>query len=175
MRIFLIMFLITFFAGCSGQTLKKYKNEKPTLNLRSFFNGNVKALGIVQNRSGEVISRFKADIKASWVGNVATLDEDFVYADDSTSKRIWKLTENSDGTYTGTAGDVIGKANGEVAGNTFLYSYTLSVPVNGTNYDIAIEDWMYLLDNKTLLGRSYMTKFGFDVGEVTLVMINEGI
>jgi len=44
------------------------------------------------------------------------------------------------------------------------------LPVDDSTYVINFEDWMFLMDENTLLSRSYMSKWGFDVGEVTLVM-----
>jgi hypothetical protein len=31
-----------------------------------------------------------------------------------------------------------------------------------------MDDWMYLIDERTLLNRTTMSKFGFPLGEVTL-------
>lgn len=159
--------------SCSGQKLNSYKDELPKLNLREFFNGNLYALGIVQDRSGQVIKRFSVEIKASWKNNIATLDESFQYSDKTRSSRIWQLQEISPGHYQGRAGDVIGVAVGETAGNVFAFDYVLSVPVGERNFDITFEDWMYLLDNKTLMAKTKMKKWGFDVGEVTLVMMKK--
>lgn len=169
----LIAFLLIFMMSCSGQKLQDYRNENPKLDLREFFNGKIFAQGIVQDRSGTVIKRFDVDIVAAWKGNVATLDEKFVYSDKTTSSRIWTLSEVSSSKYEGRAGDVIGVAHGEVAGNTFYFNYNLDVPVGDSSYNIHFEDWMYLLDKKTLLARTQMTKWGFKVGEVTIVMVKK--
>ena len=50
------------------------------------------------------------------------------------------------------------------------FEYDLNLPVDDTTYVVNFEDWMFLMDENTLLSRSYMSKWGFDVGEVTLVM-----
>lgn len=163
-----VMLLLTF--SCSNHSLQDYKDEKPELNLRSFFDGKLYAQGIVQDRSGKVIKRFNVDITASWEGNVCTLNEKFEYSDQSKSTRVWRLTETAPGKYEGVAGDVIGVAKGEVAGNTFYFEYTLDVPVGDKTFHIPFKDWMFLLDKNTLLARSYMTKWGFKVGEVSLIM-----
>jgi len=166
----LMCLLILVSTSCSVQTLQDYREEAPKLDLREFFNGKIYAQGIVQERSGKVIKRFDVDINASWKENICTLDEKFTYSDNTKSTRIWKLSEISPSKYEGRAGDVIGVAQGEVAGNTFFFQYNLNLPVGDSEYNIHFEDWMYLLDKKTLLARSYMTKWGFRVGEVTIVM-----
>lgn len=166
----LVMLLLT---SCSSHQLSDYENEKPEINLKKFFNGNIKALGIVQDRSNKVIKRFEVDIKASWNGDVATLDESFDYSDGTKSKRIWTLTEKSKDSYIGTASDVIGNAEGAVKGNAFYFEYQLRLPVGDSVYNVTFEDWMFLLDSNTLLARSYMTKFGINLGEVTIVMMKK--
>ena len=142
--------------------------------MREFFNGEIYALGIVQDRSGQVIKRFKVDIKASWTGSKAILDEKFTYSDGTKSSRVWELKEVGSARYEGRAGDVVGVASGETAGNVFYFVYNLDLPVEETTYVVNFEDWMYLLDKNTLLARSYMNKWGFDLGEVTIVMNKKG-
>lgn len=167
---FLLTSLFFLFVSCSSQNLDNYKNETPKLNLRAFFDGKLFAQGIIQNRAGKVIKRFDVDINASWDGNVGTIDEKFLYSDSTKGERIWKLTETSATTYEGRAHDVIGVAKGEVSGNAFLFEYKLDVPVGDSTYSVSFEDWMYLLNGNTLLAKANMTKWGFKVGEVTLVM-----
>jgi len=44
----------------------------------------------------------------------------------------------------------------------------LALPVDGTIYNIQFNDWMYLINSKVMLNKAKMSKFGFDLGEVTL-------
>jgi len=169
MRFFYIV-LFFLISSCTEHKINYYKNETPKINLNEFFNGKLLAHGIVQDRSGKVINRFKVDIVASWKDDIATLDEKFVYSDGSRSSRIWKLKKIGSNQFEGTAGDVEGIADGETAGNAFYFVYDLNLPVDDSTYVINFEDWMFLMDENTLLSRSYMSKWGFDVGEVTLVM-----
>jgi hypothetical protein len=46
--------------------------------------------------------------------------------------------------------------------------YVLKVPVDDTTYDIRIVDWIYLVDETTAINVSKMTKFGFQVGALTI-------
>ena len=107
-------------------------------------------------------------MNASWKDNVGTLDEDFVYNDGSKSKRVWTLTKISDSVYEGTASDVIGKARGVISGNTLLWNYVLKLAVDNKEYEVKFEDWMYLIDDTTLINQSYMSKFNINLGEVVL-------
>ena len=44
----------------------------------------------------------------------------------------------------------------------------LALPVDGKTYHVDFDDWMFLMDDKVMLNRSAMSKFGFGLGEVTL-------
>lgn len=157
--------------GCSSNRVKDYAEQKPTLKLEEYLNGDIDAYGIFQDRSGKVIKRFHVIIKASWAGDIGTLDESFDYSDGSKSKRIWTLRRTGQNTYTGTAGDVIGQASGEVAGNAFFWKYVLDLEVDGSHYHVNFDDWMYLMDEKVMLNKSKMSKWGFNLGEVILTFI----
>jgi hypothetical protein len=170
--ILLISLVAMGVASCSSPTVQMYSKEVPKLDLATYFNGDIDAYGIFTNRSGEVVKRFKVVINAKWEmkdgKRVGVLDEDFTYSDGTKQKRIWTLTELSPGRYSGTASDVIGEAVGEMAGNALNWRYTLALPVDGTTYHVQFNDWMYLMDDKVMLNKAAMSKFGIYLGEVTL-------
>lgn len=172
MRILLALISTFFVAGCSSISPKDYAQEGPKLVLEDYLNGKVEAHGMVSDRGGKVIRRFKVTLNGTWNGTSGILDEDFVWSDGEKQKRIWKLTKTGESTYEGRADDVVGVAKGETAGNAFRFKYVLQVPVGkGSDrkvYDIDVDDWMYLVDERVLLNRSVMTKFGFKVGEIFL-------
>lgn len=155
-------------AGCASVEVGDYRQETPTLDLAQYFNGTVEAWGMFQSRSGKVGKRFHVLIEGRWQGNTGTLDERFTYADGSTQQRVWTVTKLADGRYTGRASDVVGEAQGESAGNALRWRYTMALPVDGEIWNVEFDDWMYLIDNKTLLNRSAMMKFGVELGQVTL-------
>ena len=43
-----------------------FKNKKPRLIIEEYLSGNVKAWGVLQNRSGKVIRQFSADLDGKW-------------------------------------------------------------------------------------------------------------
>jgi hypothetical protein len=155
-------------AGCATQDLQKYAGEQPTLDLASYFNGKLLAHGVFQDRSGQVVRRFVVEMDGTWNGNQGVLDEHFTYSDGTKDRRIWRLTKLDNGRYTGTADDVVGTAQGQTVGNAFYWTYTLALPVDGKVYNVRFDDWMYLVDNKVMLNRATMSKFGIRLGEVTL-------
>jgi hypothetical protein len=164
--------VMTGLFACSSPSVTQYANEKPNLDLSEYFNGTIDAYGIFTDRSGEVKKRFTVLLVAQWkVVNgkkVGTLDESFEYSDGTKQKRIWTLTETAPGKYIGRADDVVGDALGESAGNALNWTYTLALPVDGTIYHVQFNDWMYLVSPKVMLNKAKMSKFGIDLGEVTL-------
>lgn len=154
--------------GCAGPEVAQYRAEQPTLDLAQYFNGKVRAHGMFQDWSGAVVKRFTVEMDGHWDGNQGILDEHFTYADGRRDRRIWRLTRHADGHYTGTADDVVGTANGQAAGNAFQWRYTLKLPVNDQVYEVQFDDWMFLVDEKVMLNRATMSKWGVRLGEVTL-------
>ena len=153
-------------SSCAVQ-IDDYAATKPALDLSEFFNGHLEAYGIVQDYKGKVTRRFTADILGQWQGGVGVLDEQFEFDDGELQHRCWRLEKTGDD-YQGTAGDVVGKAAGKVAGNALNWQYVLSVPVQGKQWNIGLNDWMYLVDENNLINRASMTKLGVEVGEITL-------
>jgi len=159
-------------ACASAPTPADYAAEKPTLDLKTYFNGELTAHGLFTDRSGRVLRRFTVQMKGSWVGDDGVLDESFVYSDGKTERRVWRLKKlpdaNGQSRYSGSADDVVGTAAGESAGNALRWAYTLRLPVDGTTYDVQFDDWMYLMDERVMVNKAVMSKFGIRLGEVTL-------
>jgi hypothetical protein len=54
------------------------------------------------------------------------------------------------------------------AGNALNWAYTLRLTVDGRTWDVQFDDWMFLMDERVMLNRAVMSKFGIRLGEVTL-------
>jgi hypothetical protein len=145
-----------------------YAAEKPVLDLKTYFNGELTAHGIFTDRSGKVVRRFTVAMTGTWQGAEGTLDERFTYSDGTTERRVWRLTDLGNGRWKGRADDVVGEAAGQAAGNALNWAYTLRLPVDGQVYEVQFDDWMYLMDERVMLNRAVMSKFGIRLGEVTL-------
>ena len=155
-------------ACASAPVPADYATEKPTLDLKQYFNGELVAHGLFTDRAGKVARRFTVLITCSWNGKAGTLDERFSYSDGKTERRVWHLTDEGGGRYTGRADDVVGIATGHERGNAFHWTYTMALPVDGKVYNVDFDDWMYLMTDKVMLNKATMSKFGFRLGEVTL-------
>lgn len=160
-------------AGCARPKVNHYADQVPKLELERYFNSRLTAYGIFQKRGGEVVRRFTVVMDCHWEGHKGVLDEAFTYSDGTTERRVWHLTRHENGRYTGRAADVVGEAEGQVSGNAFHWNYTLRLPVDGKEYDVHFDDWMFLVDNRVMLNRATMSKFGITLGEVVLAFVKE--
>lgn len=167
-RRWLVLAAAVALAGCASPRPADYAAERPVLDLKTYFNGPITAHGIFTDRSGKVVRRFTVAMTGSWSGHQGVLDERFSYSDGSTERRIWRLTDLGGGRYEGRADDVVGVAIGEAAGNALNWRYTLALPVDGRVWEVQFDDWMFLVDERVLLNKAVMSKFGVRLGEVTL-------
>ena len=63
---------------------------------------------------------------------------------------------------------MVGQAQGQAAGNAFQWRYTLRLPVDGREYEVQFDDWMYLIDERVMINKAVMSKWGIHLGDVTL-------
>lgn len=163
-----LLLVAALLGGCSAIGPDAYRDEQPRLDVFAYFDGTVDAWGQFEDRSGKVVKRFIVEIRGRVEGDSLTLDEEFRYSDGTTQKRVWSIERRPGGRYTGTAGDVAGEAAGEAAGNALRWRYVLALEVGGRTWHVDFDDWMYLQDERTMLNRSVMSKFGIRLGEVII-------
>lgn len=172
-RTVLTLQLALVLAGCAAVDPAIYAGEAPALDLRRYFDGTLEGHGLVTDRRGRVQRRFVVTIRASWSGEVGTLEEDFAWSDGERERRVWTLrpiaTEGAVQRWIGTAADVIGEARGAVAGNALNWRYTFDLKTrDGRRYALAFDDWMFSIDERVMLNRAVMTFYGIRVGEVLI-------
>lgn len=167
MRNTLCILMLSLLASCSTD-LSQYAKSTPQFKINNYFSGSVTGWGIVQDYQNKVTRRFCVDLVGTWNGNKGELAEVFYFADGEVSQRTWQLTVKPDGSYQGTAADVVGIANGRETGFAFQLEYQLLVPVDDTVYQMSMDDWMYKIDEYKVFNRTSMNKFGVQVAEITL-------
>lgn len=165
-----LMGAILMLAGCSDDALESYAGTEPKADIREYFNGHIKAWGIVQDWRGRVVSRFDADMVGTWKGDTGTLTEQFTYYNGTKQSRVWTIKKLADGSYEGTAADIIDKATGQTSGSAVRWHYVMDVPVDDTTYRLRFDDWMWAMHDGVLINRSYLKKFGITVSELTIFM-----
>jgi hypothetical protein len=72
------------------------------------------------------------------------------------------------------AADLVGEACGQAAGNALNWRYKLDLPVGGSTWRVAFDDWMFLQDGGVMINRARVSKWGLELGEVTLFFAKPG-
>ena len=174
-RILLISLIIFLLYGCSSINMKDFENKTPKLNLFEFFKGETVAYGIFEDRFGKLRRQFRVKINGSVNQNILTLDEKFIYDDGEKATRVWKIKKLNETKnlikYEGSADDVEGLATGSSIGNALNWSYDIYLNIKGSNLKVKFNDWIYKQDSNVAINRAYVSKFGIDIGSVTLVFL----
>ena len=174
-KLFFTFFIIFIFAGCSQTDMKEFQNNTPKLDLFTFFEGDTIAYGIFEDRFGNLKRQFRVNINGKVDNQILTLDEDFLYDDGEQAKRIWKIEKKIDDNkkivYEGQADDVEGKASGLISGNALNWSYDIYLNIKGSDIKVHFNDWIYKQSKDLAINRAYVSKFGINIGSVTLVFL----
>ncbi|MGR3762164.1 DUF3833 domain-containing protein [Roseobacteraceae bacterium NS-SX3] len=152
--------------GFRAQRLSDYAGTGPAFDIRKRLTGDFISEGIIYGPRGSVVSRFVARMAGEWDGPAGTLSEDFTYANGGIQSRKWFLTMGEGGEFTATADDIIGEARGRQEGAAVRLSYRIRLPETAGGHVLDVTDWMYLMENGTILNRSEMRKFGIKVAEL---------
>ena len=104
MRLLLLISFILL-VSCSDMKPEDFKNTKPIIKIEEYFQGSVKAWGILQDRKGRVTRQFKADLNGKWDGSQLILDEIFNWTDGEKQTRQWTIQKIDEHHYEGTASD----------------------------------------------------------------------
>ena len=152
----------------SGASLEQIETSPRTLVLEEYFQGESTAYGIFEDRFGKIRRQFKVDITGAVEGDRLTLTEKFFYDDGGRYTRVGEIGIIGNGKYRGTAGDVPGFAEGQVNGNAFNWKYKVDLKVDGSTWNVGFDDWMYLLEDDVLINRAYVTRYGVEIGQVTI-------
>ena len=153
--------------GFRTQRPEAYSTTAPALDLATHLNGKLVAEGAIFGPTGRVNSRFVAEMEGSWTEQGGTLKETFFHSETgNVQDREWTFSIKENGTFTGTAPDIVGIAEGQVSGASARLNYRLRLPESAGGHVLHVTDWMYLAENGNIINRSEMRKFGLKVAEL---------
>ena len=73
--------------------------------------------------------------------------------------------------YQGRAEDIDGVATGQIAGNVLSWSYDIVLSMSGQQLQVRFDDFIYQLDQDIAINRAFVSKWGVEIGSVTLVFL----
>ncbi|MFT5720607.1 MAG: hypothetical protein ACI9W6_000907 [Motiliproteus sp.] len=168
MKFLLTVVLMALLTGCNGMNVQQFENAKLKLSLEQYFAGTTHAWGVFEDRFGQLRRQFRVTIEGRMEGDILVLDEHFEYADGEQDRRIWRIKTLGANRYQGSAEDIIGTAEGEIAGNALHWRYQMNLAVGDSSYRVHFDDWMWLQPGGVMINRATVSKWGFDLGTVTL-------
>lgn len=149
-----------------AQKSEDYGATTPAFDLQRHLAGEMISEGVIYGPTGRVSARFVADMSGTWDGATGELSEAFTYAGGTSQNRKWFLTLGENGAFTAIASDIVGEGRGQVSGSTVRLSYRIRLTESAGAHELDVIDWMYLMDNGTIINRSEMRKFGIKVAEL---------
>ncbi|AWB49938.1 DUF3833 domain-containing protein [Gemmobacter aquarius] len=142
----------------------------PRFDLRAHLSGPILCEGVIYGPTGRVSSRFVAEMEGHWDGNRGVLKERFRYDSGRVQDREWRLTVGNDGRIRAEADDVIGTGSGVSAGAAVQLKYRIKLDPDAGGHVLDVVDWMYVMENGTIMNRSQFRKFGIKVAELVATM-----
>ena len=172
----LLVVMLAGLAGCARRDVSTLADRQPSLDLAEFFAGQSVAYGIFEDRFGNLQRQFRVNMIGTVDGDTLTLAEDFLYDDGERAERTWvikRLADDADGSlrYEGTASDVAGPASGRISGNALNWEYDVVLNISGREVEVHFDDWIYRQDEDVAINRAFVSKFGIEIGSVTLVFL----
>ncbi len=158
------------YADFAAQSPQDYAMQGPQFDLREHLKGPILCEGVIYGPTGRVSSRFIADFDARWEGNVGTMTEEFRYDSGARQSRKWRLTLGNDGSIRAEADDVVGVGTGMQAGPGVQLNYRIRLPEESGGHVLDTTDWMYLMENGSIINRSQFRKYGVKVAELVATM-----
>jgi hypothetical protein len=168
-RLAAVLLAVLAITGCNAMKPEDFAHSTPRFLLEEYFDGRTQAWGIFEDRFGTVRRQFTVDITGRREGDALVLDEDFIYSDGERDRRVWRIVKTGDHGYEGRADDVIGVAAGKAYGNAVNWRYAMDLAVGEGTWRVRFDDWMFLQPGGVVINRAAVTKWGLEIGRVTLV------
>lgn len=168
--VLLALVVLRWRTGFMAQRPADYSDTAPAADIRRHLNGPLLCEGVIYGPTGRVTSRFTARMEGRWNGNRGTLDEHFHYVGGNVQNRQWRLTLGNDGSIRAEADDLIGTGTGQQEGASVQLRYRIRLPEHAGGWALDVTDWMYVMENGTVINRSQFRKFGIKVAELVATM-----
>lgn len=176
--LFLVVAIAAFrmrFLSFQGQLSADYLGLGPDFELTEQLSGDLVCDGMIFGPTGRVISRFHARMHGDWAEAGGTLAEHLEYDNGALQERAWSISFQgmAEGRFEARADDVDGVGHGIVQGPTVQMRYRIILPKDAGGYRLDVIDWMYLMENGTMINRSQFRKFGLLVAELVATIRRE--
>jgi hypothetical protein len=163
----ILRLLCLLLGGCSAPAIPA---SSSTFNPLQFFTGHVTSWGVEENRAGAPIAIVTTDCNGTLdASGQLRMVQVLHIGNGKPQTRIWQFTQTGPATFTATANDMSGSANGVVAGRIFHWRWSLETRPGNPLANVTMEQYMYRMDNGSVMIRTIASKLGFRLLEVSEV------
>ena len=160
--------------GFRTQKPSDFASNGPDFDMATHLNGKILCEGVIYGPLGRVSSRFVADMLGTWEGKTGTLAETFRYDNGVVQERCWTLRVDDTGRIRADAPDLVGTGTGTQQGPAVQMTYRIKLDASAGGHALDVIDWMYLMENGTIMNRSQFRKFGLPVAELIATLRKVG-
>jgi len=160
----------TTFFSFRAQNPRDYADSGPLFSLKEHLSGEILSEGLIYGPTGKMTNSFVATMLGEWDGDSGTLSENFTYSNGAQQTRKWYLKLGPNNTFTATADDIVGTAQGVISGSTVKMTYKIVLPEDSGGHTLTATDWLYRTENGVIMNRSELRKFGIKVAELVATM-----
>lgn len=156
-------------AGCDQKSAESATaGTGPAFDPVSFFDGHTHSWGVIESRSGAPTERVVTD-SHGWrdAANRLRMVQHLSFQDGRTQQRDWTLWRTGPARFEATANDMVGTAKGKAEGRMFHWQWVLARSPGNPLMDVTMNQWMYRLEDGSVMIRTTVTKFGIIVAEVS--------
>ncbi|HEY0425725.1 MAG TPA: DUF3833 family protein [Rhodopila sp.] len=155
--------------GCARKPLDTVLGGSgPTLDPVAFFSGHTHSGGVIESRSGAPTEWIVTDsLGAQDATGRLRMVQHLAFQDGTTQERTWTMWRSGPHLFMATANDMVGSATGQSNGRIFHWQWVLARAPGNALSNVTMEQWMYQMDDDSLLIRTSVSKFGFILAEVT--------
>jgi hypothetical protein len=168
MRVFCLALLFAI-AGCSKPLpMQHFAGTTPEFDPIAFWSGHHRSWGVVENRAGGPTDTIATDCIGTPDSGGLHMVQTLTLGDGTVQHRDWHLRRNGAG-YVATANDMVGEAHGQAAGRVFHWRFVIATRPGNPLFNVTFDQWMYLLDDGSMMNRTTVRKLDVILAEVSEV------
>ena len=158
-------------AACSAPLpVSHFAGDGPEMDPVTFFTGHLHSWGVMENRSGDPTERIETDCVGEPEGaDGLHMVQRLTFGDGRVQTRDWHMRRVAPHRFDATANDMVGTAHGEAAGRAFHWGWSVLARPGNPLTEVTLDQWMYLLDDGSVLNRSSISKLGVQLAQVSEV------
>lgn len=173
--IFLVLLIIAayYWNFITQASFSKDVEKTDVLLLQNYFHGSVKGKGIIQDWQKNVVRSFQVTMQGEFSNKKGIIKENFLFDDGEEQYREWHVSFKDNNHFEAQASDFKSVAQGKQINGQLNMKYVYPLNYNNKIYNLNVDDWMYAIDEKTIINKTAMKKFGLSVAYLTIIFTKE--